>query len=66
MAECVFRPDPKTGVAIDSVSFDRRPLKDPNGIIPAFNKTIPIVVNAGLDLTKPPPYGDTILSLKIE
>ena len=63
MVECIFRPDPVTKLALDSVNVNREPFED-DEIIAKFNMTIPALLAGDPDLTMPPPIGGDLVSLK--
>lgn len=51
LIECAFRPDPETGFALESITYNRRLV--PQEEVDLFNKTIPAIVAYPPDLIIP-------------
>ena len=62
--QCYFRPDKKTGLAIDHITVDRRE-EDPDKIA-AFNRILIAVLKNPPDLTLPAPLPDSLEGLKLD
>lgn len=63
LVECIFRPDPVTGVALDSVEIDYEPYGTKDQLA-KFNLSIPAIMAGDPDLSLPPRKKDTLEALR--
>jgi hypothetical protein len=64
MIECSFRPDPRTGLALERVRLNREDL--PEEDLKSFNLTIPFIIQNPPDLRLPVFKGEDLMHLKID
>lgn len=64
LAECTYKPDPRTGFALESVKINRQDVE--KDIIESFNKSLPVIMATEIDLIMPFGFSEELSGLKTE